>query len=158
MHNLADHEAVVGVVPRRTLHIDALVADEIGLRMYYSVTPPYPEVQLGEHAPEDMWALLEWRYEVTDDRGTVYVSGGGARHLRRGVKTVMPPIPPTAKRLAITLRPFAGDEPRYNFEVPLPGPRPWRLQFASPDPELDRWEAATQIVRGMAHEGSERST
>jgi hypothetical protein len=75
MHDLTDHEAIVGIIPRRVVRVDALVADEIGLRMYYSASPPYPRVQLGVPAPEDMWRLLEWRYEVTDDLGTSYVGG-----------------------------------------------------------------------------------
>lgn len=158
MHDLGDREAIVGVVPDRTLRVDALEADEIGLRMYYSVSPPYPAVQLGESSPENLWALLEWRYEVSDDLGTTYVGGGGARHLWRGVKTVTPPLPSSAKELVITLRPFASDTPRYDFEVAVPGPSPWRLQFAPADPELDRLEEATSIVREALHERRERST
>lgn len=110
---------ILGVVPERTLSIVSVEADEVGVRLRYSVDVP---IRKFSGPPFD---LQEWGYEVADDSGTTYAYGGGAQGRTDGVRTVTPPPPREARELMITLSPYMRDFPRVRVRVRVPCPGPW---------------------------------
>lgn len=121
--------AILGIVPERALSIVSIEADEIGLRLRYSVEPPFPQVRfdLPARSYDELGALQDWGYEVVDDCGTTYLSAGGARGRSDGVRTVAPPPPPAARELTIMLHPYMRDSPRYLIRVRVPRLAPWSV-------------------------------
>ncbi len=81
-----------GIVPERTLGIKGLEAGFLGVRLWYTVGPSFPNlrVEASQLGGELVAALQEWTYEVTDDCGTLYEYRGGAHGLNEGVRTVSP--------------------------------------------------------------------
>lgn len=68
---------------------------------------------------------------MEDRAGTEHRPAGGARGAAEGVRTVAPSPLTEVTTLAVTLLPFKGDVPTYGFQVPIPGPTPWRLALAT---------------------------
>lgn len=117
---------VNGIVPERILVIESVEADEVGVRLNYHVEPPFPVHPLGVHFDGHvLGALQDWGFEVTDDCGTEYTSGGGAHGRTSGVRTVTPRPPTGARRLLVTLHPYMRDSPRYGIRIDVPSRHAW---------------------------------